>query len=574
MRLKWWGGATSLGRRLACVILAAAFILWMPVSEGQEKAPEAQSPPAAAAPAETAPTEAAPTEAAPAEAAPAEKPAETPAPEEPAAEPQEKDSSWLHGRFETRFDGAWSDEDRDIDMDQTLELNVDFPNNEKMRLRSMFWVWEDFDSEGKSDSLRSLNDNYDSEVQARPVHLYLEVDDLWGKSTLRVGRQRIMEGAAFNRIDGAYFKKQTANGVDWYAFAGMRASLHEEDFNDPVFGGGVAFQMTQSTRVAIDGYWVNEDRNSSREWRIPRLTYYLYRDYPRDGDESFEDGMVSLSVWQDLTTNWRLFGRLDLNSGQGDEITMRVTGYVPAWDLTVEATYRRLFDEIEDRANDLTSYYRILGPQEEYQDFLLALYKPITERVTLSVEGQVHDVDSNFPTTILTRWSKDYDYAYKTNLDYTRMSATLSVTQLVWGIDASLMAEIWDVETRDSSWSVGAEFEKKWDTLTVTFSGEYLRYEGQYSAYDFYPHWQNEVRRVFSSLFPGSSSTFYVDSNFLVNLKDVKPVNTNEDVFSLSLEGKWAFRANQEVNLGVTFEDDDTADSPLWRVQAGYALRF
>lgn len=561
MRLKWWGGATRLGRRFAIMAALVAIPLWIPLADGQETAPEA-SPPEAEAP-----------------AAPAEAPA---APQEESAEAAAEESSpaseaghrWLHGSFRTEFDGAWSDDDRDLNMDQTLELNVDFPNNDAMRLRSMFWVWEDFDSGDKNDSLRSLNDNYDSDVQARPVHLYLEVDDLWGKSTLRVGRQRIMEGAAFNRIDGVYFKKQTARGVDWYVFGGMRASLHEEDFNDPVFGGGVAFQATATTRIAIDGYWVNEDRNHSRDWRIPRLTYYLYRDYPRDGYDTFEDGVLSLSVWQTLTSNWRLFGRLDLNNGAGDELTMRVTGYVPTWDVTVEATYRRLFDEIEDRANDLTSYYRILGPQEEYEDFLLALYKPITPRVTLSVEGQIHDVDSNIPTSILTRWSKDYDYAYKTNLDYVRASATLSVAQLVWGIDASFTAELWDVETRDSSWSAGAEFEKKWDTLTLTFAAEYLRYEGQYSAYDFYPNWQNEVRRVFSSLFPGSASTFYVDSNFLVNLKDVKPVNTNEDVFSLSLEGKWAFRENQEVNLGLTFEDDDTAGSPLWRVQAGYALRF
>ncbi|MBX7258473.1 MAG: hypothetical protein K1Y02_19070 [Candidatus Hydrogenedentes bacterium] len=553
MRLKWWGGATCLGQRIVIASLLGAIALWNSPALGQEKAPEAAAP-AAETP-----------------AAPAETPAAAPSEETPADAPA-KDSSWLHGSFQTEFDGAWSDDDRDLNMDQTLELNVDFPNNDKMRVRSMFWVWEDFDSE--SDSLRSLNDNYDSDIQGRPLHLYLEIDDLWGESTLRVGRQRILEGAAFNRIDGVYFKKQTERGVDWYVFGGMRASLHEEDFNDPVFGGGVAFQMTPKTRVAIDGYWVNEDRNHSREWRIPRLSYYLYRDYPRDDYDSFEDGVLSLSLWQQITTNWRLFSRLDLNNGAGDEITMRVTGYVPAWDVTVEATYRRLFDEIEDRANDLTSYYRILGPQEEYDDFLLALYKPITKRITLSVEGQIHNVDSNFPTTFLTRWSKDYDYAYRTNLDYTRASATLTVAQLVWGIDTSFTAEVWDVETRDSSWSVGAEFEKKWDTLTLTFAAEYLRYEGQYSAYDFFPNWQNEARRVFSSLFPGSSSTFYVDNNFLVNLKDVKPVNTNEDVFSLSLEGKWAFRKNQEVNLGLTFEDDDTADSPLWRVQAGYALRF
>ena len=59
-----------------------------------------------------------------------------------------------------------------------------------------------------------------------------------------------------------------------------------------------------------------------------------------------------------------------------------------------------------------------------------------------------------------------------------------------------------------------------------------------------------------------------------VNLRDVIPVNAGEDIYSIFAEARWAFTKHQEVRDNVTFEEDDSDESPYWRVRAGYTLKF
>jgi hypothetical protein len=496
---------------------------------------------------------------------------EAEAPDDP--EQAEKDR-WFYGRFSAGFDGTWSDNESDIDLDQSLQLNVDPPGNENIHIRSLFWLREDLDSDDdRNNTLRDLDDNFGSDVDVRVVYLYLDVDDLWGDSTLRIGRQRVSEGPAFNRFDGLYFKQRHSRW-DWYVFGGWQASMYGDDFEDPVAGGGASAQLSAKTRVAIDVYWEEDHRHNYHEFARPRLRNLLYRDYPRDVDEQRDDTQVSLSIWQVVTANLTLFARLDLFDKDGDELTLQATGQIPSWKLTYQATYRRLMSTVTDRSSDLTGYYRILGPQHEFDDFLLILHRPLTQKVTLTLEGQVHRVDDHYPDPWYRAYDHDYDYADRANRDYNRFAAILSAHDLFWGLSASSSFQVWDVEGRDASWSVGGDVTKKWDDLSVTLGANYERYENEYSTYDFFPAWRNNVRNALASVLSGAASTAYYDNNFTVRLRDVKPVETNDDIYSIFSRLRWAFAPNQDVSLAVSFEDDDSDDSPYWRVRAGYTLEF
>ncbi|GMV92952.1 MAG: hypothetical protein AMXMBFR82_27300 [Candidatus Hydrogenedentota bacterium] len=484
----------------------------------------------------------------------------------------EKDR-WYYGRFTAGFDGTWSDSESDIDLDQTLQFNVDPPGLENIHVRSLFWLREDLDSDDERyNTLRDLDDNYDSDVDARVVYLYLDVDDLWGDSTLRFGRQRVQEGPAFNRFDGLYFKQRHARW-DWYVFGGWQASMYGDDFEDPVAGGGLSAQLTTSTRVAVDVYWEDDHRHDYDRYIRPRLSNLLYRDFPRDVDGEQEDTRISLSVWQVVTANLTLFGRLDLYSNSGDELTLQATGQIPSWKVTYQATYRRLMSAHEDRASDLTGYYRIFGPEHEYDDFLLVLHRPLGEKFTLTLEGQVHRVDADYPDSWMRAYDHDYDYADRANRDYNRFAVILTADELFWGLSASSSFQVWDVDGGDASWSVGGDVTKKWNDLSLTLGANYERYERDGSRYDFFPQWKNGVRRAIASLNPNSNTAYY-DNNFTVRLRDVKPYETNDDIFSVFSRLRWQFAENQDVSLAVSFEEDDSDDSPYWRVRAGYTLEF
>lgn len=552
-----WVEDGGLGSRLPIAFLLLVLLVLFPtvsVAAADDAAtPEAEETDAAA---ETESAEPAANEAAPAEE----------------SETAEKDK-WYYGRFQAGFDGTWSDSESDIDLDQSLQLNVDPPGHENIHLRSLFWFREDLDSDDeRTNTLRDLDDNYDSDVDARIVYLYLDIDDLWGDSTLRVGRQRVLEGPAFNRFDGLYFKQRHSRW-DWYVFGGWQASLYGDDFEDPVAGGGASAQLSTSTRVAVDVYWEQDHRDNYDRYIRPRVRNLLYRDFPRDVDGDRDDTRVSLSVWQVVTANLTLFGRLDLFSNDGDELTLQATGQIPSWDLTYQATYRRLMSTVEDRSSDLTGYYRILGPQHEYDDFLLMLHRPLTQKLALTLEGQVHRVDDHYPDLWLRAYDHDYDYADRANRDYNRFAATLTADELVWGLSASSTFQVWDVEGRDASWSVGGDVTKKWEEIALTLGTNYERYERDGSQYDFVPYWKNGVRRAFASL-GSNSNTAYYDNNFTVRLRDVKPYETNDDIYSVFGRLRWVFAENQDVSLAVSYETDDSSDSPYWRVRAGYTVEF
>ncbi|MBM3291035.1 MAG: hypothetical protein FJY92_12875, partial [Candidatus Hydrogenedentes bacterium] len=361
---------------------------------------------------------------------PAQPEAVQPAPEDPAAEAgREADATpkrWISGEFDADVDAVWSRDDQDVDLDQTLKLNLEIPGYERLHVRSMFLLHEDIDSDNeRTNPLRDLDDNEGSDVSGDVLYLYLDIDDVWGDSLLRIGRQRIQEGPAAPRIDGVYFK-QTVGAWDWYAFGGWQASLYDQSFDDPAVGGGVAWQVSANTRVALDAYWQREDRIHYTHYYRRRLTDFLYNDYPRGTDNDIDDSVVSLSVWQSITQNLRLMARLDLNDGSHTELTVQATGCAPAWQLSYELTYRGLYGDLEDRASNLTSFYRILGPENSYDDVLLALYRPLTKKITLSLEAQVRDVDNDYPDWGSNYWDQAFEFPDRTNQDFVRYAATLA----------------------------------------------------------------------------------------------------------------------------------------------------
>lgn len=460
---------------------------------------------------------------------------------------------WVRGEFDAGFDGVWAD-GSDLNLNQSLRLRVDPPQWDSVRFRGAVWAHQDLDSdESRNSVLRDVNDAWDSDFRVRVLTLYAEVDDLLGSSTLRIGRQRILEGAAFNRIDGAYFKQRHARW-DWYVFGGVRASLYDDDWDDPVYGGGASVQMANTTRVALDAYYAEEHRDESDvvyRWRPFDL---FRRPYPRRVREDIGDNVYALSVWQDITANIRLFGRFTLHDGDGDELLLDLTGYAPSWDLSYQLTYRRQMDTIEDRVNDLTGFYRILGPFDEYDNVLAAVHKSLTDKLVLSLEIEAHDSRSD--TT-----------AFGTNRDYIRYAGILSATNLIPDTESTLALERWAVSGEEETWAITGEFTKHWGRLSTTLGADYQRYEDELVRYSPYPFWTN---RAIVAAVPG----LFTNYTPLVYLTDTWRVTTREDIYSVYTQFKYAVTENQDVRARVRYEEDEGPESPYWRVQADYAIRF
>lgn len=462
----------------------------------------------------------------------------------------------FRGAFGAEFDGRWSDRDHDIDLEQNLQFELRFRDVPKIHVHGSIWFTEQVSEADPDSGIVGLGGAGQNDT-IRPLYLHIDIDDLWGDSTLRLGRQRILEGPVYNRLDGAYFRRQTSWGA-WYAFGGWRASLYDESHNDPAFGGGAAWNVTSSTRLGLDAYYVEETRNHIPDYHRYRLSNVLYPDYPRDRIDSLSETLLALSFWQDITANVRLFGRYTWYEETSDEVRLELTGYMPNRALTYEVAYRRQFGESADTLSDTTAYYRILGSQAEYDNIRFALHKAFGERYALSFETEFQSTD---------------EAAYEAyNRDYVRYVVTGSIDDLYLQTDAVLSLEKWAVAGDEDAWAVTGELSRKFGPVDGAIGVDYQRWVDEFEAYNFWPLWRNQTRALLNTN-PNVSNVFYTN-NFLVRLTDVAGQTTRENVWALYTNWRWQVRENQDMFADVSYERDDSGDSPYWRLRGGYTIRF
>jgi hypothetical protein len=470
-----------------------------------------------------------------------------PADEEEASAPS---SRWYRGSFETEFDSVFSDGDSDVDLSQYLRLDLDPPKYPRLHIRGSLWLHQDLSSDsGKANTLRDINDASSSDVQARLLYLYADVDNFLGdQSVLRIGRQRIQEGAAYNRIDGLYVKKRV-NQFAWYAFLGARASVYRDTTDDLVLGGGAAYIPTPHTRIALDGYYAEESRYGvSRS----RSSYFPFR-YRRPITSEINDSKVTLSVWHNFGVNTRFYGRIGMLGSKVDELVLSLNGYLPRLDLLYDLDYRTLFNSTGDTTADLSPFYQVLGQYREHQTVYVGVHRPISERVTLSLEGEVRDAEN--------------DDFYSGNRDYVRAAAVLYIENAVKAFDLTTSVEYWDVSNGEGTWTLTGEISRAWKTVAWRAGVDFVRYKDRVVEYD---------RRV--ALLDAALVAFvpgvYPGRSYFARNHATRVVDTRENVYSIFSELEWQFKEDQELYAKVALEEDDGPDSPYWRVRAGYRIRF
>ena len=504
-----------------------------------------------------APAVEAPAEETPAPEAAAEAPADENAPAE-AGEPgaggdsekSEDAPPWYRGTFEAEVDSVITDGGSDLDFSQYLRLEADPPKKPKLHLRGALWLHQDLLSdEGKSSTLRDINDASSSDVQARLLYLYADFDDALGdQSVLRIGRQRIQEGATYNRIDGLYLKKRISN-VEMYAFLGARASVYRDTSDDLVLGGGLAYLPTPQTRIALDGYYAEESRYglSTRKDLSP------FSGYTRYIASEINDSKVTLSFWHSFGANTRLFGRIGMLGSDLDELSLNLNGFIPRLNLLYDVNYRQLFNTTGDTTADLSPYYQVLGQYREHQTLYVALHRPITKKITLSLEGEVRNSEN--------------DDFYSGNRDYQRVGTVLDVDDLYKGFGVTTSLEYWNVSEGEGSWTITGEVNRTWKNLEWRAGVDFVRYKDRVIDYD---RRAALVDAAVVAIVPG----IYPGFSWFTQRNSTRILDTRENVYSLFTELDWEFREDQTFYAKFSFEEDDGPDSPYWRTRAGYRIRF
>ncbi|MBI2425827.1 MAG: hypothetical protein HYV27_23585 [Candidatus Hydrogenedentes bacterium] len=529
-----WQGSLLLALGALSMFVAPQPVHAQEETVAQEAAPAADAPPVPEAPADTA-------------ADPAtENPAETPAQDAPAA-------PWLSGSLRLGLDFAAENGETDTVLDQILRLDIQPPQHLNFRIRTSLWLTEDVDGHEPGDSdLGGLANSYGAAVQARLLQLYAEWDDLAGEGVLRVGRQRIVDSPAYGRIDGLYFK-QHFNAWEWYAFAGARASIYDDSHEDLAAGAGASVWLFPKTKVALDYYYGEDDRRSSESVEPSFYARFLRLDSPRTVREEIDSRRLDFSLYQYLGDDHRFFGRYTWYDGRSDEMLFSLSGVFRKKEISYDLTYRSRLYLLEDRANDVTGFFRILGPEEAYNDLRAVVDFPLSNRFGLSLEGQIHDAEKGANQTA--------------NRDFERLGAYLHATELAKNLDGSIGVEYWDVSDGESSLAFNGEIARRWEKSKLTVGVDFERYKDRIEIY------QPELLLA-NQLLTALTPAFFVTYEPLVRLFDVREVTTRENVYVFFAKYQFAVTGAQDVALKATVEEDDGPDSPYWRLEASYNIRF
>lgn len=373
-----------------------------------------------------------------------------------AAPAQETDSAasihdWLSGELELGLNAGRSDRDGDVEIDQLLRLSVDPPKHKNLHLRATLWTIEDLDgNESSSSAFRSLNDSTGSSVATRLLRLYVELEGENVDYRVRVGRQRIMDGVAFNRIDGGYVK---LNRENWstYGFLGVRASVYSSSSHDVSTGGGFSWRPAHGTRVALDYFYGDDQRRNF-------------------GSGSIESSLTSLSIRQSLTRYHNLFARATWHEHDLDELRLTAQGVFHEDALIYTLSYRRRVSDLAERPTDFPQFFNVVGELNGYEDFQGVISFPIGGHVELGLEAQIHDAEeSSFGTG---------------NRDYQRYGLSVDVIEVAQHYDLRFILEFWEVDSGESERTVSGEVSRKWANTLAALGVDYERFQDRIIQFD------------------------------------------------------------------------------------------
>jgi hypothetical protein len=184
----------------------------------------------------------------------------------------------------------------------------------------------------------------------------------------------------------------------------------------------------------------------------------------------------------------------------------------------------------------------------------VSLHKPVLDWITVSLEAELRDVQGS------ERRANDPDFF--------RYGASVHFEDFWWALDADISTEKWDVEGAEEGWSINAELSRPFGDHEFTVGAGYENYTDEWFAYNFFPNWRNQLRIVAVGGSP------VLNNNFTVNLRDVKRIEDHMDIYSVFAGWQWDINESHDVNARISYEIDDTSESPYWQIRAGYRFKF
>jgi hypothetical protein len=367
--------------------------------------------------------------------------------EEPALD---SSAAKVEGYLNLRWRSRWSEDSEQDDHDLYGVLGVDLEsggeNGWGFHLLGR-GAWS-ADSQSRTSIFYSEQDTHGSELDGDLYHAYFELPLHDSLRLVRVGRMLIHHTPEVAHFDGAQIESEPLGltGFSVGAYGGSSVHLAEDWPSDE---------------------WLAGLYTSFRPWERGqfRVDWMHFEDDDRFG--LGENDLVTFGLGHRLLDELRVEGEYSLLDGEDRDMHIKGFLTLPDQELSLRASYYRLFEPERNFAFELNPYFNFLNVYQPYDQGQLVITKGFGE--VLEVLGGV-DARRVDEQQDVGRFNRDFDRYYVTVSapDLLPLSTTPSVT-----------GEVWDSPQNDiSTW--GGDLTSRFNEETQASVGTY------YSLYKYY----------------------------------------------------------------------------------------
>lgn len=369
----------------------------------------------------------------------------------------------IHGYSREEFRVRWSDNEEDQDFYQYLALELGKEGRDKVT--GSFFSRLSIDTDGRQTNdtfypFSEITDSYNDSINGRVYQAYLDFHEVGYLSKLRLGRQYVYEGEPI-QFDGARVELEPYwEDIDLSFYGGVPTHLYEGSISgDWILGSGIEGRPLDRTRLRLDYVYAEDD---SEVW----------------GDHN--DDLWILSGWQRVLDNLSLNGKYSFLDKKERDASLRANLDYPDKDLSVQASYFRQLETLQDYVVEFSPFYPVLGEYFPYHQYDFSCRKGFGEKFGMEAGLAMRDLVDD---TTETNFNHEYDRYFLTFSAYD-----------VWFEDTefSVTAEQWS--SNDDIGTLGFEAGKEFGKSLEVKAGSYY----SLFKYDYYTgEERDDVRTAF-----------------------------------------------------------------------------
>jgi hypothetical protein len=415
---------------------------------------------------------------------------------EPEDEDEERQEIPVHGSLLVRYRYRGTGDASDHDVWSVISVDVGDPSEHPFTAHASGRVWADLGGSDPNGVFSGLDDTF-GDAHGLLYYAYVDAEQLESLRLLRVGRQQLWRTPVFVVLDGLRVESNEISGVSLGAYGGVRAKYYDRSTPDQVVAG-----LYGETRP-WDGGSV-------------RLDFMYLEDDERLG--SGANDLIGLDVRQRLGAELTLESELTLLEREGRDLRLRAHWVDPESDLTLQASYYKLFRTQREQALEVDPYFSALGEYFPFEQVGLLGSKGLGEHTDVYAGVDLRRLDSE---NQIGEFNHEFDHWF-VGTAFSDIGHE--------GLDLTITGDVFDDDQQDvRTW--GAELRHDLDPGAVSLGSYYSLYK-----YDLFLNSErNDVRTYYAKLRYACTDSMSVDIELDYEDDDF------DEYLTLTLGARWRY---------------------------------